>query len=126
MITEDQKIKIAEIGFSLIGEKYVKGYRCHDFIRRVFGEVGMSTNFYDYSMLPSKEIWEEAAVGNLMFLHRKETKSTNKITHIGIILPNHKLLHYSRWMGAERIYEVLCSSFEEIFKIYDFVEPITE
>jgi hypothetical protein len=123
MITENQKTKIIELGDNKLGESYVKGYKCHDFIRTIFHEVGMSTNFFDYQMLPYEEIWKEEAVGGLLFLHRKETKISKKITHIGIILPGHKLLHYSRWMGTERIFKVLCSSFEEVFSVYDFVEP---
>jgi hypothetical protein len=126
MITEDQKTMIVGLGCSRVGKRYVKGYKCHDFIRTIFHEVGMSTNFFDYPMLPYEEIWEEKAVGSLLFLHRKETKVSKKITHIGIILPGHKLLHYSRWMGVEIVFEVLCSSFEEVFRVYDFVDPINE
>jgi len=123
MFTKQQIKIILEVGSNLVGEKY-KGLKCHDFIKKIYEMAGISTNFNDFPTFSLNEIWTEKAVGYLIFLHRKKTKTVKKITHIGIIFPDNNILHYSRWMNGEPgFYQVFLSPFEEIFKIYNFVEP---
>jgi len=121
--TEFHRKHIFEVGISQLGCAYHKGYKCHDFVHEIYSRAGISSSFDNCPQFSFPEIWEEKAVYYPLFLRRKETLVSKRITHIGIIFPGNQLLHYSRWMKEERIYEVLLSSFREVFRVYNFVEP---
>lgn len=123
MFSEQQKEIILQTGIDLIGEKF-SGINCLDFINKIYNIVDVSLELKNCPMFSFFEIFKKEAVGYPIFLRRKKTKSSKRVTHIGIILHDNFVLHYSRWMNGEPgFYQVFHSSFEELFKIYDFVEP---
>ena len=124
MITEMQRRSVIEIGFTMIGQEARKDCKCQDFVRDIYRKAGMSLDFKMYPEISLEQIWTQASIGLPLFLHRKATKSPKKITHMGVIFPEYRLLHCSRWMEAGPSYKILPSSFFEVFEVYDFVEPL--
>lgn len=122
LITENQKRLIVESGISLVGQTRL-GVNCADFVKKIYAMADIEINFFDCPRLSFEEIKKAEVVGCLIFLHRKKTKLQKRITHIGIIFPDNKILHYSRWMNGGQNYEVFLSSIEDVLEIYDFVEP---
>jgi hypothetical protein len=125
-ISSRQRNKIIEIADRKIVDPRAipDGYKCTDLIRDIYSEVGLSLDFNDYPALSFEDIHKRKFVGYPLFLRRKATTSPKRITHIGIIMDDHVLLHCSRWMGASRsCYCTYLSYFEDVFGIYDFVDP---
>jgi hypothetical protein len=107
-----------------IGERYGVGYKCENLVRDIYEQVGVSSDFNDHPVLSFEDIRKEKFVGYLCFLkNKKYTQELYRFSHVGIIFPNHQLLHYSRYFGEPNIREVFLTSFSKIFEVYNFVFP---
>ncbi len=124
MLRKQQLELILQTGVNLVGEKFSE-MNCLDFIYKIYNIADVSLELKDCPIFSFHELFKEGTIGYPIFLHRKRTRSSKRITHIGIIFPNNFILHYSRWMNGEPgFYQVFLSPCEELFKVYDFVEPI--
>jgi len=125
-ITSFQIQKILETTPMLIGEKYEKGFNCIHFVTKVYSLAGIDTDFTNQPRLTFSDLYEEESIGigYLCFLKHKVHGKNKRFSHIGVIMPNRHLLHYTRYFGEPNVREVLLTPFEQIFEVYDFVCPI--
>ena len=123
-LTQSQRDTIVQTGLEFVGKRRL-GVSCDGFVRKIFSMADIDLSFESCPTFFRAEIFGEKAVGYPIFLRRKASEKGKRITHMGIIFPNERVLHYSRWMrGTPEFYEVCLSTFEEVFAIYDFVEPV--
>ena len=120
-IIESQKQSIIQIGVLKIGQRYGDGYKCENFVKTIYQEVGILTEFKNHPFLSYEDIFKDEYIGYLCFLkNKKYTQELYRFTHVGIIFPNHQLLHYSRYFGEPNIREVFLTPFDKIFEVYNF------
>lgn len=106
-----------------IGHKYHKGYKCENFVKDAYQSLGLGCDFKEFPILVQSDIYKEEWIGYLCFLRHKVHCPERRYTHVGIIAPNQSLLHYSRYFGEPNVREVFLTSFEAIFKVYNFAHP---
>lgn len=122
-LTEEQKSQIIDFANSEIGRKYQTGFKCAEFVRMVYSRAGIECVFDEHPVLTLEDIYKEEFVGYLCFLKNKkyQPQSLYRYTHVGIIAPDHGLIHYSRYFGEPNVREVFRTPMEEIFKVYNFI-----
>ena len=119
---EEQVIKIINKAASYLDRPYKKGFACLDFLRLVYRAVGIEIPRLWSGEPPPQWIninSEEAVnppIGHIMFLRRRETKTTRYWTHVIIILSERECIHCSYYFGGK----VCISLLEKIFALYDF------
>ena len=121
-ITENQIKQIQEIGLQKIGFNLGEGYDCISFVREIYNQVGLKIDLKNHPKLSYEDLYEQKSIGHLCFLKHK-IFGKKRMNHTGIILPEQKILHYSSHFHGKGKYKVYLSSYEEVFKKYNYVDP---
>ena len=97
------------------------GYDCAIFVKNIYDQVGVSTSFLDYPVIPKDAIFSDLYLGYPYFLRWLMSKRKNEVTHFGIISSPGYLIHCSQRMESDFVYKIYKSHFEELFKVYEFI-----
>lgn len=107
----------------LLGRAYSANFSCVDFVRAVYGEIGLRIPpLNGYRPPPVKlNIPRVGAVlnrvGHLIFLRRRHDPRDRYWTHVAIVWPKASCIHCSRFFGGQ----VVVTPLTEVFEKYDFV-----
>lgn len=123
-ITKKQLRLMSDSGLEKNGKKLEKDFKCDDFVKSIYEEVGVNHRFSDHPILSVADISQKKFEGHLFFLkHKKYIQELYRFSHVGIILQNNYLLHYSRYFGKLNIRQVCITPLSEIFEVYNLAIP---
>ncbi len=126
-LTTEQVDVVLQIATSYIGHPYGKGFRCVDFVRNVYGHVGIKIPKLTSRVPPveyniTKKQLRDPPVGYLIFLKdRGDPRKYRAWTHVVIVMPDHCCIHCSLFFGKK----VVISSLSDMYKKYDFAKSDT-
>ena len=87
-------------------------------------QAGISTDFNDSPVLSFEDLFKEESIGYLCFLkNKKYVQELYRFTHVGIVFPEQKLLHYTRYFGEPNVREVFLTPLTSIFEVYNIAIP---
>ncbi|OGI76343.1 hypothetical protein A3C57_01015 [Candidatus Nomurabacteria bacterium RIFCSPHIGHO2_02_FULL_33_12] len=117
-----EKKELIKIGTSLVKQKYGNIYDCSSFVRGIYQQVGLNSDFNNQPILSLEDIFKEENIGYLCFLkNKKYIQNLYRFSHIGIIFPEQNLLHYTRYFGEPNVREVHLTPILKILEVYNFV-----
>ena len=112
-LAEEQGKQIEEVALSYLGREYRIDFNCRDFVEMVYSQVGMPMPLRRLNI--TREELENPPVGHIIFLRHKGAPRHKVSTHVGIIISGKRCIHNSYYFGKQ----VVVTSFEELFKVYD-------
>ncbi|HEY0220630.1 MAG TPA: NlpC/P60 family protein [Candidatus Paceibacterota bacterium] len=123
-LTDEQVRTIVREAKSYLGHKYRPGFKCIDYVRKVYQTAGINIGILGPNSPPAelnieKEKLQSPPTGSLIFLRNKTEKRERAWSHLVIVLSNDECIHCSLFIG-----EVVTSSFEEIFRKYEFAPSL--
>jgi len=127
-LSKEQVATILRVASLYVDYPYKKNFQCVDFVRRVYGCTGIKVPILKADTPPprefniTKEQLKEPPPGHILFLKdRSDPRKNRKWTHVVIIMPGHRCIHCSLFLGRQ----VAISSLYEMFKRYDFAASNT-
>jgi len=121
-LSKDLSELIVTISFRYLGRPFDwDTFNCVHFVRKVYGEVGISLPLLVRGNLPPPDfhlsMYEFALmpIGHSVFFKRRASKLERYWTHVAIVVGPDKLIHCTRNLGSG----VIISSKSEFMEIYD-------
>ena len=106
---------IEQVALKYLGRKYEKGFRCMDFVRLVYKEVGMTLPPVALNVKPADI--SDPPVGHVLFLRHIYAPSKIGYTHVGIIISGRRCIHNSYYFGGK----VVVTPLDELLQWYKVV-----
>jgi len=122
-ISKKQAERVVHVANSYVNTPYSNNFRCVDFVRRVYTEVGIVIPLLKNQPPPIElnikiEELDNPPVGHLMFLRDRSDPRKYRIwTHVVIISENNTCIHCSIFYGNK----VTVTKLPDIFQRYEFV-----
>ena len=123
-LTTVQCEQVVEIALTYLNQPYRKGFRCVEFVREVYCQIGIHLPILQSWAPPQgfnifKEQLIDPPAGHVMFLRdRDDPRKERSWTHVVILISKLNCIHCSLFSGEK----VVISTLEEIYKRYDFAE----
>ncbi len=122
-LTTVRRKKVLAVALSQLGRDRVEGFKCVDFVRSVYTSIGIFVPFPLIGWMSppvgfniSLDQLSDPPEAELIFFRRKNDRRKRKWTHVGIILPEKKVIHCSQFLGEK----VTISELTDLLKDYDF------
>ena len=122
-LSQEIRDTVCVLSLTYLEKKYPHKFSCLTFVRDVYKEIGIEIPpLWGYATPPrifnikqkDLEVWDH---GYIVFLKRNEYAGERVWTHVGITLPDHKLIHYSEYFCET----VSMTPQKDIFKFYHYV-----
>ncbi len=123
-LSDFESRRVVKIALSYLGTHRSQTFKCVDFVRKVYKEIGVVIPRLLSSSPPkefniTREDLAKPPVGHLIFLKDRNDSRNREWTHVAIILPDNYCIHCSFFYGEK----VIIFSLKDLFeKRYDFVE----
>lgn len=123
-LTDKRVEAIITTASSYLGHKYGPGFKCVDYVRKVYEVAGIRIPILNTSNPPAElnihaERLQNPPAGTLIFLKNKKEKRERAWSHVVIALSRDKCIHCSLFVG-----EVVTTPFKEIFERYEFAPSL--
>lgn len=105
--------EIERIALTYLGRKYESGFRCMDFVRRVYAEAGMTVPPVRLNVKPAG--LADPPVGHVLFLRHKQATGTKRYSHVAIVISGRRCIHNSYHLGGR----VVITPLDELLTLYN-------
>lgn len=107
--------EIERIALKYLGRAYESRFRCLDFVRAVYAEMGMTIPPVRLNVKPVD--LTNPPVGHVLFLRHKQAARKEGYTHVAIIISGHRCIHNSYYFGKK----VVITPLDELLACYEVV-----
>ena len=111
---------VPQVAERFLGAILPNGIKCVNFVKLVYHEAGLSSDFSLQPITPKLENIKHEQIGKLVFLMNKQRLS-KLFNHIAIIYDENSVIHYSRHSSPDGIRRVQITSFTELLEVYNVV-----
>jgi hypothetical protein len=125
-LSQDQREAVVRISGEYLGRKREIGFSCVDFVRTVYGRIGIEIPLLMPKMLPPvefnlrREYLLNPPLGEIIFFKDRSDKRLRLWTHLGIVYSVCEIIHCSLFLGEQ----VVITPIEFMWRRYDFVESV--
>jgi cell wall-associated NlpC family hydrolase len=123
-LTTTQRETVLIVALSQLGRNRTEGFKCIDFVRNVYASIGIIVPFPLIGWMSpliglniTLDQLSDPPEGELIFFRRKNDQRKRKWTHVGITLPEKRVVHCSQFLGEK----VVVSDLTDLLEDYDFV-----
>jgi len=113
MISQEQAEQIVKIALSCLGQPYRDIFKCTDFVRQAYNQVGLTIPPPTLNL--KLDDMHSPPIGFVLYLKRKASQVDRRVTHAVLILPERKCIHASYYLGIT----IVITELDELLKMYD-------
>jgi len=107
---------IVRSALGLLGRPYTDDWRCIQFVREVYISVGLTVPPLAYNL--TKEDLARPPAGHVLYLIRPSQIERKRWSHVGIVLPQCRLIHASQQHGM-----VVIEPIKQVLERYELPTP---
>lgn len=114
MLSPTTQSDIVAEALRYLGKEYDRShFNCLTFARLVYEKVGLKLPPIQLNITPLQ--LTDPPLGYVLYLKYKQSKSTGKFTHVGILIGNRECIHCSYFFGGK----VVITRLDELFGVYE-------
>lgn len=125
-LSQEQRELVVRIAYSYLGMKRETGFKCVDFVRLVYSQIGICISLLAPKLPPPGEInikkdeLLSLPIGEIIFFRDRGDRRPRLWTHVGITCSAFEIIHCSLFFGGC----VVITPVRSMWERYDFVESI--